>query len=576
MISVIDIEADSHIADEANLKFLFAKDLGACKKFVWDYTEKDEIIKFMDKQKFFVGYNLKGYDVPVLDKFGVKGLTYNMKGVKRFSKGVIDLYECLAPRGDNGFGSTNKNRLHDINPSLNLPNYKLGTVFLGLGLGKLGKGEIDYNIFKKDSWNKEELKEIHKYGFNDIDMEEAIFNWYNKIFEPLEPYLKKSDVNSLKHLTCTSGVLSYMVVCNLAGLKEEYEDFEQARKLKQQAPRIEGGHHIHPRFEQVRGRIQSWDFKSHYPSILIQYKLVEDKIRVAVEKILSERMKAKAEKNKALALALKVPLNSIYGTLGNPTFKNIYNPIAAANCTRIGRELLKKYAKTLDVAGFIPLYGFTDSVYVGIPKKHKQEDLKTLTNWFVDSERDKSPNPLESFGLAKEDDIKFMWFIEKKDNNYLYITDKDEVKIKGGIFDKNTPEVVLKLYEDYIKPKIIKKLEIKFTEEEILKELKKLLKKNPELSAQVYSVKSLKEYNSKTSMQYQVSEKYGEGKHLLIPNTSSIGVGCKINYCSIEEFKKNKLTPENICYDRMLRYIKPFYTTKEEVLDLTKLKEEFS
>ncbi|GAG96329.1 unnamed protein product, partial [marine sediment metagenome] len=276
-------------------------------------------------------------------------------------------------------------------------------------------------------------------------------------------------------------------------------------------------------------------------------------------KLLKERVEAKKQGNKELALALKVPINSIYGILGNPTFKNVFNSVAAANCTRIGRELLKRYAKTLDVAGFSPLYGFTDNVYIGIPKGLTETDLEELTTHYINLIKKEAPSNIDSFDLEVNEKIKFMWFIRKQDNQYLYVTTNDEVKIKGGLFDKNTPVSINQLFEKYIKPKIIKELDISFTKEELITKLLESINKNPLLSAEEYTVKNISSYKVETSLHYQISNKYGEGKHLLIPNDAGVGVGRDINYCTLEEFNQSKLSIENIHIAKMMRYIEPFY-----------------
>ena len=558
--AIIDLETDSTDPRTAKIKFYGAMDYNG-KVIIYSYKQKTEILNHLRNTKYIVGFNIKNYDRVVLENNYNLDLKYKV---------FIDLYEALAPRGDNGFGMKNKNRLHDINPGLQLPNYKLKTIVKTLGLNNEGKGDIDYEIFKKNEWTNEELKDIKKYLKQDLQITLDLFKWYLKLFKPLENYMSSEDVRKFKHLTSTSGVLSYKVMCNLSDLQEEYTDYETSRKLKQNSPRIEGGHHIHPRWEKVKGDIICRDFVSHYPTTLIMYNLLPKNQQHSLQKILTERIDAKINGNKELALALKVPLNATYGTLGNPTFKNIYNPNAALDCTRIGRELLKRYAKFLDVAGFISLYGFTDSVFVGIPKYLSQKSLEILTNSFIEIEKSKAPNPIDTFNLGIDKIIKFMWFIEKKDNNYLWVDSNSNIGIKGGLFDKNTPKGILQLFEKYITPKIINELDIKFTEEELLTNLKIILKNNLEFAAEEYSTKPTKNYKTETSIHYQISSKYGPGKHLLIPNTSELGVGRNKNlkYCSIEEFRTNNLNIDNIYFEKMLKYIKPFFTTKEEVLDL--------
>jgi len=563
MTAIIDCETDSTDPEKAQLKFFGGLDCETGEVTILDYRKNEQIKDYIRKHKILIGFNLRNYDKVVLENFGV---SFEFKV-------LVDLWEALAPRGDNNYGKYNKDRLHDINPSLQLPNYKLKTIIEFLKLDNEGtKGEIDYSIYKKDDWSEEELAENKKYLTQDLNITKKLFDWYKGIFEPLKPNLPKKDYDNYKHLTCTSGCLSYKVICNMVGMKEEYNDSETAKEIKKQSQKIEGGHHIHTKWEKVRGNIICRDFVSHYPTTLIMFNLLPENQKEALAKILSERITAKKNKDKVTALALKVPLNSVYGILGNATFKNIYNPQAGADCTRIGRELLKRYAKTLDVAGFVSIYGFTDSVYCGIPKGLSEEDLELITNMYIETIKKEAPNPTDSFGLGIDKRIKFMWFIEKKDNNYLYVTQDNKIEIKGGLFDIRVPKSITALYENYISPKILKELDVVFSEEELLSELKKILEQDPELSAEEYSVKDVGSYNSKTSLQYQVSERYGPGVHHLIPNTADIGVGKGIRYCSLEEFRQNNLDINSIHIERMMRYLKPFYTTKEEVFDLEQSK----
>jgi len=553
---VFDLETDSVDANKAILKFHGDIDCNTGKVTMLPHTKNIEIADRIKEAKILIGYNIKEYDCKILERHGMS-CEY---------KSIIDLYKCLAP---NNFASTdNKNRLADINPGLKLKNYKLGTIAKALGLDDSGKEDIDYDIFKKDSWTEEELKIIYKYLEKDLVLEKKLFDWYRGIFKPLEKYLSSKVVARHKHLTCKSGGVGYKFVCHQAGLEEEYEDWEIAKKIKQTAERVEGGHHIHPKYEKVRGLIICRDFVSHYPTIIVGYQLHDEKINDAIELNLRERLKAKAAGDKATALALKVPLNAIYGICNNPMFKNIYNPHCASECTRLGRELLKRYARTLEIGGMEIFYGFTDSAYVGIPKGYTAEDLEILTQVFIELTREEFKKPLDSYGLGIDGVYKFMWFIEKKDNNYLKVTSEDKIEIKGGLFDKNTPKCVLETFNNFISPRIIEDLDVDFNEEELKNNLVGILKDNPELASQEYTVKKLEDYQTETSIQYKISKLYGPGTHMMIPNTAEIGVGSSSTYCTLEDFKKNNLTADDIYMDRIMRYMKPFYTTREEVYDL--------
>ena len=331
MTAIIDIETDSEIVFEANLKFFGGLDCDSGEVTIFDYTERTKIRNYLKHHKVLVGYNIKNFDIPILQNYGIK----------LYGHQIVDLWEALAPIGDQTFGTYNKNRLHDINPGLILKNYKLKTIISALKLDKQNKGDIDYNIFKKNSWTIEEKNKIEEYLTQDLVIEYKLFDWYVNTFKPLEQYIKEEDVENYKHLTCASGSLAYKVMCYLTENEEDYENWAISREIKRTAPRIEGGHHIHARWEKVRGKIICKDFTSHYPTILLMYNLLTTEQGKALHKLLIERITAKQKGDKAKATALKVPINSIYGLLGNPTFINIYNPIAANDCTKYGRELLK-------------------------------------------------------------------------------------------------------------------------------------------------------------------------------------------------------------------------------------------
>jgi len=73
-------------------------------------------------------------------------------------------------------------------------------------------------------------------------------------------------------------------------------------------------------------------------------------------------------------------------------------------------------------------------------------------------------------------------------------------------------------------------------------------------------------------LNYQITEAYGSGNHLLIPNLKDIGVGKKphtkkrmsVRYCTIEEFNKNKLTHEDVDVSRLIKHLDKFIKKPKE------------
>ena len=63
------------------------------------------------------------------------------------------------------------------------------------------------------------------------------------------------------------------------------------------------------------------------------------------------------------AHAIKILMNSFYGVLGTPACR-FYNPALANSITGLGRELLLWSKHWFEQAGYVVLYGDTDSLFV--------------------------------------------------------------------------------------------------------------------------------------------------------------------------------------------------------------------
>lgn len=588
---VFDIETDSPNPEVANLKWFGAYSYKDGKYYMYDYTQKSLIEQLIKQHKYVIGFNNKSFDQPITERY----LEEEVFNPQETYKVILDLWEVLSPPGRKGFGEYNKNRLVEMN--IKLENYKLKTICDYLKLDDFGKGDIDYNIFKKDNWTKEEIQEIKKYLKQDIVLTKKLFEWYEKQFRPLEKMLSEKDRRTMKHLKSRVSALAYSIICNKAGLDAKFaEDDEKPEDLKSYA----GGHHIDARWKIVKGNIIEIDFASAYPHAMMMcnlYSPVETegwdgdryysvqgkynnkekgKVEAVINHIYKERQKAKKNGEKEKDKSYKLIINSAYGLTGNWKFKNLYNPTTASDCTSIVRTWMKKLAKHLEENGFTCLYGFTDSIFVQIPEELNKEMLMFLVNKVIEEFKSHVPFPMDSFVMDIEEEIKMIWFVSK--NCYLYVTKDDEVKYKSTLFNKNTPKAIMRLFEEYMKPKIISNLDIDFTKKEIENKMKEILKENPELSAEKNKVRNKETYDSKTCKQYQVAERYGSGEHFLIPNRKGIGIGKEtgtkkrkpLRHCNYKEFQENKLTVENIDLKRLLQHIKPFIKKKKS--PQTKLK----
>lgn len=573
-VGVFDIETNSADSTKAELKYFGFYSVDEDKYYYLPFTQKEAIRRLIQKHKVLIGFNNKGFDQPIIERFlDEKVFKYKI---------IIDLWEVSAPRGNGDFGNKNKNRIKSM--GYDFPNYKLKTICEELELDDFGKGDIDYNIFRKDDWNNNEVQEIEKYIRQDLILTKKLFDWYEEQFKPLKELLNTEDQRKFKHINTTLASLSYAVICNQAGLIAEWsEEKDKPRQLK----RFSGGHHINARWKYVKGNIIEVDFSSAYPHALMMGNLFshspegwkgdgyysingcydnekQGEIEKALNKVFLERLKAKKAGDQAKNLSYKLVINSLYGLTGNWRFKTLYNPTTAGDCTHIVRTWLKKLAKHLEENGFICLYGFTDSIFVKVPKESNKEELMFIVNKVIEEFKDNLPFPLDTFNMDVEEEIKMIRFFAK--NCYLFVTKNNMIKYKSTLLNRNTPKIIMNMFEDYMKPKIIKELHTDFTKEELETELRKQIKKDLTLATKRYRTKNLKDYNIQTSINYQISEVYGEGEHFLIPNLKNIGVGkskstkkkIAVRHCTIEEFQKNNLSHNDVDVSCLLKHIDKF------------------
>jgi len=580
-VLIYDIETDSLDVNKAKVKWFGAYSYLFDKYYLIPFDKK-RVQDILNRHRVFVGFNNKGFDNPILENNGC--------GVGEY-KIIIDLFEISAPKGASEYNKNFKNKLKQMGVDIN--KFSLKEIIKILKLDDVNKEDIDYEIFKKDILTKKEIIKIKIYLKQDLILTKKLFEWYEKQFNPLKDLLNIKDKNDYKHLTTSLASLAYMIMCNKAGLELVWGERTENTKS------FAGGHHIEPIYDKVKGNIVNIDFTSAYPHALMMGNLYspskegwsggkyfnegigkikgiyDDKQLGKIEKALQEifiiRLKAKQEGDNIKSQAYKICINSQYGLTGNPVFKTFYNPTTAADCTHIVRTWLKKIAKELEENGFNVLYGFTDNLIVEIPSKLTEDRLMYEVSKFINKAKSNMPFPLETFNMELEERMKFIWFVAK--NCYLWVTDENKVKYKSTLLNKNTPKVIMEVFKEYMEPKIVKELDVNFSEKELLTELINKLKEDIGLASEEYKVSDVDSYKVKTSLQYQIAEKYGSGVHYLIPNKVMIGIGkakktkkrpIPIRYCSIKEFKKNNLKIEDIELKRVLQHIKPFIKIKKE------------
>ena len=149
----------------------------------------------------------------------------------------------------------------------------------------------------------------------------------------------------------------------------------------------QGGHVLEP-ITGLHRNVWVFDFKSLYPSVIRTFNIDplsyvaspaarEDLIQTPggafrrtpailpglLDELFPRREAAKKAGDVVASNAIKILMNSFYGVLGTPACR-FYNPALANSITGSGREVLLWSKRWFEAAGFVVLYGDTDSLFV--------------------------------------------------------------------------------------------------------------------------------------------------------------------------------------------------------------------
>jgi len=158
----------------------------------------------------------------------------------------------------------------------------------------------------------------------------------------------------------------------------------------------QGGHVLEP-IAGLHRNVWVFDFKSLYPSVIRTFNIDplsyvaspaarEDLIQTPggafrrtpailpglLDELFPRREAAKKAGDAVASNAIKILMNSFYGVLGTPACR-FYNPALANSITGSGREVLLWSKRWFEAAGFVVLYGDTDSLFVHSGSADPQE-----------------------------------------------------------------------------------------------------------------------------------------------------------------------------------------------------------
>ncbi len=547
---VVDLETDSLDINTANITWIGLYD-----------GKNVEILKYNEKTKQYlhnkillcdkiITYNGNNFDIPILKNHGILSNKDFHNNIYLY-KG-IDIYEIIKKRATllfpEGFESLS---LDNVSKKLfkNKTDEKL---------------KIDYNLFKKKNLTEKEIKEIENYTKQDLLLTWKIWEFLLEKFKDFADFIKPEDVKKLYHIKASSATFGYKAICYKAGIEEKWGNNNEKQD------KFDGAYVMQPIKESSKGEILYLDFASLYPMIYVHNNLFSfdcdcctekekwhgnkkwklngyycKKQQGKIEKVIKDffilRKKYK-EINDTREQAIKIILNSIYGSSSRPAFKQIYSKYIASDCTSLGQQIIKYSIKQLEENKLgIVLMSDTDSIMLELSDNKTKNECLSFIKKMSKEISNNFPFPWNEFNLRLEDEIKYVQFFIGKDKTlnkkwYLYVNKNNKLVIKGmDIIQRSCSKLSVLIYENYLKKQIIEKLDCKFDKEYIEKLVINEINKDISILIKRFTIKN--NYKSKTSIYYQILKTYGDNEQFLIKNFK-FGAGKKVKYCSIKESKQ--------------------------------------
>lgn len=575
--------------------------------------EPNDVLKLLSEHDVLVGFNSEEFDFPILTNNGFTNIE------KRYIQ-----VDCMAILGTSNF----KNRKgYAYKGRGALMDYKftsnsLRCIAETMKLDHL-KGDIDWKIFQKDTWTDEEVLEIKKYLYNDVMATKQMYEklWYYWI--PFAELLNEKNIYDLSWIKSSIASLTYKAACQIMNVEPTYS--ENGRVSEEM-----GGNVFEPQIEEATG-VWYVDFGSLYPHMFTMFNLpaevnpedwkADDKrcwhgnevfqvrgyynigkwhpLSEYIYTKLKERMYLKEhDEENPMVYTLKIFLNGLYGIFRSPIFEKIHTPNCGWDCCWLGQQVQQLTKELLEQFGFRILYGDTDSLMFVTDNKeiNTREYVLDCLSQIIDIIKDNAPFPVDTFKISIENYLEYLMFPfseqpvlgedgkNKKENNrlvlerkgkkknYLYIyKDKKgtQVKLVGlPLIKDNATPLGMKIYEEILKPEIIKNNRAKFSKAFLEVTINDYLQK-PEIMDLVaieYKVNAFASYKT-NCIQAQISQAYldnQEGIIHLVKNNKIGKVGKGQKYCTIQEAINEKLTITELDLEKVWNELEPFIEFKEE------------
>lgn len=410
------------------------------KEFTLSGEEQDIIDDFCDiindeDPDIITGYNINGYDIPVIirrmEKLGMGELN-----IGRDDSEVKDI--------GNRIWGVNGRVIADawwcVRTELNLKRETLNHVSEEL----LGEHKEDVDPLQIDDEWKDDPEKVMEYCLKDADL--AL-----KILYKLEAIDKAMDMATVSKLPLDEGLngrTSTLVDSILIREADKNNVGVPLTHHRRKTGKIKGGY-VHSIEPGLYHWVSVLDFKSMYPSIIIENNICfttlskdgdiespngvkylspdekEGLLSGLLRKLMDERdeVKQKMKKNRGdkkeyyqgLQSAIKILMNSFYGVFAS-TFYRFTDPRIGESITAFARKNIKKLIDDLETEGFKVIYSDTDSVFFQNTEENLDDVLeqsKKIADEYTEGdmvlEFEKVLDPFFSHGMKKRYVGKVIW-----------------------------------------------------------------------------------------------------------------------------------------------------------------------
>ena len=625
-VLIFDLETSSHYPDgrevnirsdfESYIKFAKMKWFGAYsylhdKEYFLTFNQSQEIMTLLAEHNTLCGFNSEEFDFPILVNNGYIDVE------KKYLQ--IDCKTILGTANfKNKQGYANKNRAALM--EYKLKDNHLRTMAETMKLDFL-KGNIDYVIFHKSTWTVEEEKEIIMYLRSDVMATKQLFEKLWNYWLPFAELLEVKNIYDLSWIRSSIASLTYKAACKVLCTEATYaEKIGESEEM--------GGNVYLPKYEELNG-IWYVDVGSLYPHMFAMGNLtaevnpdnISSKRKVwhgneifqvkgyyditewhplakYIASKLRERIALKeTDPKNPFIYTLKIFLNGLYGVMRSPIFEKVHTPNCGWDCCFLGQQCQALIKEMLEQFGFEVVMGDTDSCFF-IAKEgtdNSRANVQECLTQIADIIKDSFPFPVDTFKIGIEHYLDYLMVpfeeqtIEQEDGsnkkeggrlvyerrgkkkNYLMIyKDKEEtiVKLVGLPIKKdNATALGIKIFDEVLKPEIIKNTRAKFPKSFIESKVNEYLQRPEamELISQEYKVNAFSSYKT-NCIQAQISKGYFKGMDgviRLVKNQKIGKAGKGTLYCTIKEALDAKLTVAELDLEKVFNELEPFVEFKE-------------